>query len=312
MKNDLELAYVGVGSRDRSTMDQYLAQAIGLMPAAQSPSGATAWRMDERVHRLLVHDSESNDALYLGFEARDRTVFDAILGRLRSMGQDVHQGTALETDSRQVQALAWTLAPWGVRVELVLGLALEEGPLIMPLQPGGFVTEGRGMGHAVFTTGDQAIYDATRRFCIEGLGMVLSDWLEGTAGPLPLHVSFFHCNPRHHTLAFAHLPIGAVPQKLHHINLQVADMNAVGLCFDRCLQHGTSMANLLGQHGNDKMFSFYNHTPGDWQIEIGANSLEITDSWNAVVKWDRISDWGHQPPAALVPLAAASSRQSSS
>jgi catechol 2,3-dioxygenase-like lactoylglutathione lyase family enzyme len=160
------------------------------------------------------------------------------------------------------------------------------------------------LGHAVFTAGDQATYDATRRFCVEGLGMALSDWLEGSAGPLPLHVSFFHCNPRHHSLAFAHIPIGAVPQKLHHINLQVADMDAVGRTFDRCLQHGTPMANLLGRHANDKMFSFYNHTPGGWQIEIGADGVEITEGWNAVVKWERISDWGHQPPAVLAPTAA--------
>ena len=51
------------------------------------------------------------------------------------------------------------------------------------------------------------------------------------------------------------------------------------------------------------MFSFYNHTPGGWQIEIGANGLEITEDWSAVVKLDRISDWGHQPPAALAPAA---------
>jgi 2,3-dihydroxybiphenyl 1,2-dioxygenase len=303
MRNHLELAYLGLGSRDRAAMDNYLSQAIGLVPVAYAPADASAWRMDERVHRLVVHDSEVDDALYLGFEARDRASFETTLQRLRLLGQDVKAGSAAELAARQVQALAWTQAPWGVRVELVMGLASAGGPLAMPLQPGGFVTHGRGMGHAVFTAGDQATYDATRRFCVEGLGMGLSDWLEGSAGPMPLHVSFFHCNPRHHTLAFAHIPIGAVPQKLHHINLQVADMDAVGLSFDRCMQHGTPMANLLGRHGNDKMFSFYNHTPGGWQIEIGANGLEITEDWSAVVKLDRISDWGHQPPAALAPAA---------
>jgi 2,3-dihydroxybiphenyl 1,2-dioxygenase len=299
MKNDLELAYVGIGSRDRAAMDGYLERAIGLMRGAAAVENCSAWRMDERVYRLLVEDSEQDDALYLGFEAQSQACFDATRQRLQAQGVTLTPGTAAQKASRQVRELVSMQAPWGVRVELVSGLAHADTAFTSILQPRAFVTRGRGMGHAVFTAGDQATYDATRRFCVDGLGMVLSDWLEGSAGPMPLHVSFFHCNARHHSLAFAHLPIGAVPQKLHHVNLQVPDMDAVGLSFDRCLQAGTPMANLLGRHGNDQMFSFYSHTPGGWQIEVGAGGAEITESWNAVVKWDRISDWGHQPPAAL-------------
>ena len=302
MKNDLELAYVGIGSRHRAAMDTYLASAIGLMPAAATATATgSAWRLDDRVHRVLIEDSAEDDARFLGFEAQNRACFDATLQRLQAMGVALSSGSASEKASRQVLELVAMQAPWGVRLELVLGLARADTAFASPLQPKGFVTQGRGMGHAVFTAGDQATYDATRHFCLEGLGMQLSDWLEGSAGPMPLHVSFFHCNPRHHSLAFAHVPIGAVPQKLHHVNLQVADIDAVGLAFDRCLQSGTPMANLLGRHGNDQMFSFYHHTPGGWQIEIGAGGTEITDDWQAVVKWDRISDWGHQPPAVLAP-----------
>lgn len=299
MKSNLELAYVGVTSRSRAALDSYLGEALGLVRSGHSPANTSAWRMDERVHRLLVQDGDADDASFLGFEAHDRQCFDQTVKNLRSLGTTVHPGSTEDRATRQVQELVRVDAPWGVAIELVLGLARSEEPFASALQTAGFVTQGRGMGHAVFTLGDQAKYDVTRRFVTEGLGMRLSDWLEATAGPMPLHVSFFHCNPRHHSLAFAYVPVGAVPQKLHHINLQVADMDAVGLTYDRCLQAGAPMANTLGRHGNDKMFSFYNVTPGGWQIEIGSGGVEISDDWNAVVKWERISDWGHQPPAAL-------------
>ncbi len=32
MKNELELAYVGLGSRDRAALDAYLGDVIGLQP----------------------------------------------------------------------------------------------------------------------------------------------------------------------------------------------------------------------------------------------------------------------------------------
>ena len=304
MKSDLELAYVGLNSRDRVALDNYLADAIGLVRSTDAQPDTSAWRMDDRVHRLLVHDGDSDDASYLGFEASNRESFDATLTRLRLLGTALRQGSVQDKAARQVQELVRMTAPWGVEIELVLDLASAATPFSSALQTGGFVTRGRGMGHAVFTVGDQATYDATRRFVQEGMGMQLSDWLEGSAGPMPLHVSFFHCNPRHHSLAFAHIPIGAVPQKLHHINFQVGDMDAVGLTYDRCVKANAPMANTLGRHGNDKMFSFYNITPGGWQLEIGSNGVEITEDWSAVIKWDRISDWGHQPPAALAPLSA--------
>ena len=303
MKNDLELAYVGLSSRNRAALDQYLENAIGLVRQAHAPAGTSAWRLDERVHRLLVQDGASDDAAYLGFEARDRNGFDRTIEGVRKLGIDVQPGSAEQKAARQVQDMACLVAPWGVGIELVLGLARDNQPFATPLHPRGFVTQGLGMGHAVFVMGDQSSYDAARLFVQEGLGMQLSDWLEGSAGPMPMHVSFFHCNPRHHSLAFAHIPVGEVPQKLHHINLQVADMDAVGMAYDRCLQVNAPMANMLGRHGNDKMFSFYNVTPGGWQIEIGSSGVEITDDWDSVVKWERISDWGHQPPAALAPQA---------
>ena len=67
--------------------------------------------------RTALSLAENDAAVY------DARAADATLARLRALGQDVRPGTDAQTAARQVQALAWTQAPWGVRVELVLGLA---------------------------------------------------------------------------------------------------------------------------------------------------------------------------------------------
>jgi hypothetical protein len=114
-----------------------------------------------------------------------------------------------------------------------------------------------------------------------------------------LNVSFFHCNARHHSLAIAQIPAPEVPQKLHHINFEVKQVVDVGAAFERALATGTPIANMLGQHENDGMVSFYSVGPDGWQVEVGATGRQITDNWNDVREYNRISIWGHQPPAVF-------------
>ena len=64
--------------------------------------------------------------------------------------------------------------------------------------PGGFVTKDQGFGHVVFVVSD---LDSADRFAREALGFTQSDWLETDLGGMPLTVRFYHCNPRHHSLA---------------------------------------------------------------------------------------------------------------
>jgi hypothetical protein len=52
------------------------------------------------------------------------------------------------------------------------------------------------------------------------MGFRLSDFID-----VPFPLAFFHCNPRHHSLAVAHLP-GTVG--FHHLMLEVAELDDVG------------------------------------------------------------------------------------
>ena len=134
---------------------------------------------------------------------------------------------------------------------------------------------------------------------MEGLGLKLSDTLRMPMGPGEMNVSFFHCNARHHTLAIASVPMPEVAKKLHHINFEVRQVAAVGAAYDRALAAGTPIANMIGQHENDGMVSFYSVGPDGWQVEIGATGWQIGDDWNDVREYGRISLCGHHPPAVL-------------
>jgi hypothetical protein len=64
--------------------------------------------------------------------------------------------------------------PWGVDVELVIGLEGSATPYESSLMPGGFHTDGVGFGHTVFAT---TAFDEVDRFLVTGLGFAQSDWL---------------------------------------------------------------------------------------------------------------------------------------
>ncbi|GAA0520941.1 hypothetical protein CDO46_14200 [Pigmentiphaga sp. NML030171] len=304
MRTGLEAAYIGLDSTAPADLGRYLTDVVGLMPGEPAADGAATWRVDGKAQRVWVREGARNDAACIAFEAVDAQVYDRVLGRLSAQGWRMRAGTADERAARRVRDLTVIQTPWDVPLELVTGLEEAATPFASPHFPEGFVTQGQGFGHFVFAVGDAGEYDAARRFAIDGLGLVLSDWLRLPMGEIEMHVSFFHCNPRHHSLAIAYLPRPEVPQRLHHINFEVAHVRSVGLAYDRALRAGTPLANTLGQHANDGMVSFYSLGPDGWRVEIGATGRTVGEDWNDVREYDRISDWGHLPPDALAQALA--------
>ena len=294
MNADLEVAYLGVEVADPTAFGEFLANIVGLVPGAATSDGAAAWRNDERVHRLLVKEGPANDASFVGFEATSPDAYQRADERVRTAGVAFTEGTATERATRRVNELIRVDTPWGVPVEIVLGLATASEPFQSPLVPGGFLTKGMGFGHTVFTTSD---LDAAHRFATEILGLRQSDWLEMDLAGMPLDVRFYHCNARHHSLAIGAAPI-ELPQKLHHVMLETVSQDNVGAAFDRAWNAGLPIANALGKHDNDKMFSFYVVTPAGFQLEFGYGARTIDDPWTENRRYDRISEWGHQPIAS--------------
>jgi 2,3-dihydroxybiphenyl 1,2-dioxygenase len=289
MQHRLELGYLVLEVPDPDSLIPVFADVVGLVAGERTASGARTWRNDERANRLIVQAGPANDAVAVGFEAVDAEAFDTTVARLQELGLDVVEGDGTE---RRVQRLVRTTAPWGIDVEVVLQLAEAATPFSSALVPGGFLTDGVGFGHVVFAT---TAFDESHGLLIDGLDFRQSDWLEmEIAEGIELEVRFYHCNPRHHTVALARAPFD-LPQRLHHIMFELNERDDVGAAFDRAWAAELPIPNGLGRHDNDGMFSFYLQTPAGFQIEVGHGAKVVTDDWNENRRYERISAWGHQP-----------------
>lgn len=287
----IELAYVGVEVSDVDGLARSLGEIAGLVPG--DPVGAShTWRNDGKAQRIIVEHGPADDATVLGFEVPSMDAATIIVARLRHLGFTVEDGTQADCGARRVEALWHTTAPWGVPVEIVVGLADADEAFSSELMPGGFKTDGLGFGHTVFMAPD---LDAAHRFVVDGLGFRQTDWLDLPIAPdISITGRFYHGNRRHHTLALIGVP-EAPPQRMHHVMFETVSQDNVGAAFDRAFAAGVPIANGLGKHDNDKMFSFYFVTPAGFQIEIGHGAREVGDDWDANQPYDRISAWGHQP-----------------
>lgn len=292
MQPEIELAYLGIEVSDPSSLTSFFGEVIGLVPGVPVACGATTWRIDTRAHRIITQVGPANDAVFIGFEAARGGAFDRVVSRLSSAGFESSAGTADECRNRRVDRLVCVTAPWGVSVEVAEGLQQADTPYSSPLVRGGFLTEGVGFGHVVFSTTE---FEESHRFLTEGLGFDQSDWLEmEIAAGIELLVRFYHCNERHHSVALARAPF-ELPQRLHHVMFETVERDDVGSAFDRAWAAELQISNGLGRHDNDGMFSFYVQSPAGFQIEVGHGARVINDRWDGNRRYDRISAWGHQP-----------------
>jgi 2,3-dihydroxybiphenyl 1,2-dioxygenase len=291
----IELAYLAVEVTDVAGTETVLRDIAGLVPGDPIPGAASTWRDDDRAHRLILMEGPVDDAAYVGFAVPDAAALDAAAARLAALGCAVEHGDAPACAARRVEGMVRTTAPWGTPVEVVHGLAPAGTPFASALVPGGFKTGALGFGHCVFAPGPGPDLEAAHRFVTEGLGLRRTDWLDLPIGPgLTLDVRFYHGNPRHHSLALAGAP---APKKLHHVMVETNAIDDVGAAFDRAFAAGVPIANGLGKHDNDRMFSFYVATPAGFQVEVGHGAREVGPDWDDDHAYDRISLWGHQPVA---------------
>lgn len=291
MERRLELAHLVLEVPVPADLAPTFADIVGLLPGEPTDAGAATWRNDDRANRIVVQRGPATDAVAVGFAAVDDVAFDDTTARLAAAGCDVVDDGALAVE-RRVGRLVRTTAPWGTEVEIVLDPAAASGPFSSPLVAGGFLTEGVGFGHVVFAT---TAFDESVAFLTDGLGLRQSDWLETELAPgIGLEVRFFHCNPRHHTVALARAPFD-LPQVLHHVMVEMNERDDVGTAFDRLWASDLAIPNGLGRHDNDGMFSFYLRTPAGFQVEVGHGARVVSDDWDDDRRYDAISAWGHQP-----------------
>ena len=280
------LGYLGFGVSDFDAWNTFATKVLGLMPGE-----AHRYRTDSQAWRIALEPGQ-DDLAYMGFEVAGSVELEAVRCRLREANIAVEDGDAPLVKERGVTKLIRCKDPDGLAVEVYFGPSERtEAPFSSPAGVSGFLTGEQGIGHVVLTTADIA---KARAFYQDVLGFRLSDIITMRFGPNSFEMEFFHCNPRHHTLALIPLP---APKRMHHFMLQANAMDDVGFALERAEAAKVPITSSLGRHTNDQMISFYARTPSDFEVEFGYGARVVDDATWRVSRYDAPSTWGHKRPA---------------
>lgn len=288
------LGYLRVESADVAAWREFGVRVLGMVEGRGPDSGAVYLRMDDFPARLVILPGERDRLLASGWEVPGERDLAELGQALHKAGVAVQSGTTAEVADRRVARLLRFDDPAGNALEVFCGAALEHRPAVSPYG-NRFVTGDMGLGHVVLPVSD---VQAALRFYTEVLGFRLRDSMRMApelfgrpAGGPGLWMRFLGCNPRHHSLALAPFP---APAGIVHLMVEVATLDDVGRCMDRCARRGARASATLGRHANDLMVSFYVATPGGFDIEYGTDGRQVDDATWVTRETTAISLWGHQ------------------
>lgn len=283
-----ELSYLVFESERFDAWRTFTTDFLGMMIADAGPD-ALKIRMDNHAYRFIVRRGGGECLAAAGFEVGSRDALERVRQRVAVAGVTVADASADELAERQVEAMIHFEDPEGLRLEVVYNPFVLSKPAELPLIPGGFVTGDQGFGHVAISAAE---IEACEAFYRQVLGFRLSDYIVQDFQGIPIKFTFFHVNPRHHTLALAGLP---TPKRLHHFMVEVRDLDVVGQALERAKLMDLPIHMAIGRHPNDRMVSFYVETPSDLNVEFGCDGIEIRDedAWQ-IRTYDALSEWGHK------------------
>lgn len=280
-----QLAYVGIGVSEMARWQTFASDVLGLQ-VVKGDDDTVYLRMDEYHHRIALHPTGEDDVLYVGLQAPTHAAYEQGKAALRAAGAPLTQGTAAEIENRRVIDLV-RFETGGLPFELSVGpTARWDAPFQSARVAGGFKTGALGLGHVVLRTEN---LPESVALLTGALGFRISDYI-GT-------MTFLHCNPRHHSVAFQprarNLPRSR-DKKLWHFMLETNALDDVGSGLDAAMKHGATLATTLGRHTNDQMVSFYVVTPSGFEVEYGWGGRLVDDAVWQVQRHDRGALWGHK------------------
>ena len=285
MASVAQLGYVGISASDMDQWEKYATETLGLQLESKDEDGTLYLRMDEYQYRFAIHPTGQDDVAYVGWQASSEQQMHQIADQLKEGGVTVTLADREEAKARRVEGLIKFQDPDGVNVEVFWGPPISyDSPFNSTRPISGFVTGDLGMGHVVLYAKD---LNTTVNFYRDLLGLRISDFIRNLA--------FFHCNPRHHSLALIE---ANAPKHLNHFMLQLGSLNDVGSTYDMVQESDITITRGLGRHTNDHMTSFYMKTPSGFDVEWGWGAREVDEATWQVQRHEKGSIWGHKPVAA--------------
>ena len=291
------IVYAVFEVKDIQAWEKFADQIWGLPLQPVGSTGDHEVVIDDTGCRIILRQGRANDIVAAGWECGD---VDALFHKLDQSGAGPQWLESTEAGNRGASRLFTVVDPSGLTLELFDRSASANA--FVPSRHGLEFEAGElGFGHITLITGN---YDALEDFYRQQLGMGISDYIDWEIiKDFPLHLGFFHANPRHHSLAAGRM--SGLPRRLHHFMLQVKDRHQVGASFDRVRTEKIRVANELGVHPNCKTFSFYVKTPSGFESELGAEGMlvDVDDPNREIANYDCLSIWGHKMSAKdTVPL----------
>ena len=289
----IELGYLGFEVADLPRWERFAAEVLGT-GVRPGPKGTRWLRLDDAPARIILSQGTADDCVFTGWKVASAADVDAFAAHLQTRGLMGSYGSDDELAVRNAVRMLHFQDPEGNRHEVYAAAAVSPGAFKSELVASGFVTGKGGAGHVVFEAGN---YPATIDFATQVLGLKVSDHVYLEVGPgMKIEVSFFHANERHHSMAVApRAPVPGPKKHIHHFMIEAGSMADVGRARDRCLSFGQPVVMDIGQHPNDRMISFYAHTPSGFLVEFGWGGVKVDDATWKVDAYDRISNWGHRP-----------------
>ncbi|WP_340586939.1 VOC family protein [Erythrobacter alti] len=288
-----QLGYVVIETAKADVWRDYMTQVVGAMSADESADGAAHYRVDDRVFRFRIVDSDVERLAAAAYEVDSRGSLDELAGKIEAAERDVAWGDDAGASIRGVEAYFSTSDPAGNGLEFYVGDAKSDQPFVSPQDVSGFVTGEFGMGHAVFAAPD---FEKSHAFYRDTIGFHDTDLPHFRFSPDPedpgMRFAFMHAdNGRHHALAIGEMPQN--PASCVHLMLEMKNVSDVGKCHDRMRGAGVEESASIGRHQNDQTLGFYMKTPSGFDLEIGCDSLVIDPgSWKATAH-GQPSEWGH-------------------
>ena len=301
MASVTQLGYLGIGVSRLDEWEKFATDVLGLQVVNDPAGGSLFLRMDENHHRFIVNGGGNDDVAFVGWEVADQNSLRQLTAQLKNAGVDVVEGSPDEANSRRVAELIKFDDPSGIATEAYYGPLLTfEKPFKSPRAISRFITGQMGLGHIVIRIDDSA---RSLTFYRDVLGMRVSDFIDlkmRRGRPTDdLRLTFMHCNPRHHSVAFGEIP---TRKRLLHFMLQVGQLDDVGSTLYLAQDLGVEITSTLGRHTNDHMVSFYMRSPSGFEIEYGFGARTVDDSVWKVQRHEAGSIWGHRglgaPPKA--------------
>ena len=267
------------------------------MQVAEESDDVLRFRIDNKSYRLEVRRSAEDTVAVMGWEASGPDELRALHRRLSDAGYRIATGTAEDAADRGVTELFSFADPDGLlTIEIFYGLTESLERFVSPTGAS-FVAGTCGLGHVFQVVRDR---DAYWHLYVDLLGMRFSDVIHSPKRGADLN--FLHCNPRHHSFAFASLE--GVDPAIGHLMLEVDDLDAVGRAYDRVLDGAAPLITSFGKHTNDEMLSFYVRTPSGFGLEYGTGGVQVDENW-LPARYDDAHYWGHRRVDPLLDLPAA-------